>query len=81
MQFKEGCIPQFHKTNKFGRLRMIARALQGVKKMKDESQELEREAIALVKKYRAVLYLNPLLKMFFLRLAAYLNWKDLPKEM
>lgn len=73
MQFKEGYVPAIDKTNKFGRLRLIARALQKGQMM-NESKELEREAIALVKQYG--FFLGPA-KPFLRRLAEFLNWQDL----
>ncbi|MEC4722948.1 hypothetical protein RY831_27695 [Noviherbaspirillum sp. CPCC 100848] len=45
-----------------------------------ESQELEREAIALWKEYK--IFLNrPKPKAFLLRLAAFLQWQELHKEL
>ncbi len=44
-----------------------------------ESQELERQACALVRQYSTLLLMAPPVKAFFKRLAIFLNWKDLEK--
>jgi hypothetical protein len=43
----------------------------------DESQELERQACALVKQYGMVLMMAPPVKAFFKRLAEFLGWQEL----
>ena len=45
--------------------------------MNDESQSLEREAVALVREYKKWLIVFPKLRGFFLRLADFLDWQDL----
>jgi hypothetical protein len=44
-----------------------------------ESQELERQACALVKKYGMVLAMAPPAKAFFKRLAVFMKWSTLEK--
>lgn len=43
--------------------------------------ELEREAVALVKQYRGYLLMAPGLKSFFKRLADRLGWQNLKGEL
>lgn len=45
----------------------------------DDAKNLEREAVALVKQYR--FFLPQAAKDFFRRLADFLNWQDLKKEL
>jgi hypothetical protein len=47
----------------------------------NESEELERQAVALVKQYGTFLMMAPPVKAFFKRLAAHLNWKNLEKTL
>lgn len=43
----------------------------------NESEELERQAVALVKQYGTFLMMAPPVKSFFKRLAVFLKWKNL----
>jgi hypothetical protein len=47
----------------------------------DESQELERQACALVKQYGMVLAMAPPVKAFFKRLAVFMKWSTLEKSL
>lgn len=46
-----------------------------------ESEDLQREAVALVKKYKAMLMMAPPVKAFFKRLAVFLKWTELEKAL
>lgn len=46
-----------------------------------ESLELERQAVALVTKYKAMLMMAPPVKAFFKRLAVFLKWSELEKTL
>jgi hypothetical protein len=46
-----------------------------------ESEELERQAVALVKQYGMVLMMAPPAKAFFRRLAVFLKWSNLEKAL
>lgn len=47
----------------------------------DESAELERQAIGLVRQYGMVLMMAPPVKAFFKRLAVFLKWSNLEKAL
>lgn len=47
----------------------------------NESEELERQAIGLVKQYGMVLMMAPPVKAFFKRLAVFLKWENLAKAL
>lgn len=49
--------------------------------MQDENEALQRQAVELVGKYRAMLMMAPPVKAFFKRLAVFLKWKDLEKAL
>lgn len=50
-------------------------------KMQNENEALQRQAVELVGKYRAMLMMAPPVKAFFKRLAVFLKWEDLEKSL
>lgn len=46
-----------------------------------ENEELERQAVALVKQYGMMLMMAPPVKAFFKRLAVFLKWQNLEKAL
>lgn len=46
-----------------------------------ESEELERQAVALCKQYSTLLLMAPPVKAFFKRLAVHLKWKQLENSL
>jgi len=47
----------------------------------NESEELERQAVALMKQYGKNPFFPASLKVFFKRLAVFLKWKELEKTL
>ncbi|MFC4932960.1 hypothetical protein [Massilia sp. GCM10023247] len=47
----------------------------------NESEELERQAVALMKQYGKNPFFPPALKVFFRRLAVLLKWNELEKAL